>query len=222
MKHIFDVLNVIDIAQAKSTKTESRSINQLSAKLVDLLFVKMSILCRGYQEVFDDFKKLNAEKLQWTKAFSKRNITCQVQIQGAIDMLEEHIYPKPPQLGQFLEWCKLLPTNHDFLKPDVAFKVAGLINSIDSVYIHPHQPTDIVIRNTLLQLGPSKFRAMKEEDALKLFEYHYIVVCRAYLAGEVKDIPKAISEKPKSHPIDKVKNDEARNKAMAVIREMLK
>jgi len=218
MKHISSIANVTCLETARAS-TE-KPIDQLSAMLVDSIFVKMSVICRDYHAVFDNDRKINAEKLQWTMALSKRGINRKSQIQAALDMLEEYKYFKPPQLGQFLEWCQMVPKNSRLPSVHEAFRIACQMNVQYSHYHHPDQAIHTVLRHTLDQIGATKFRGMIEKVAFEQFQHFYSVACRQFIEGGLKPIPLPIAETPEPHPIDKVKSNEARLKAMEAIRGM--
>ena len=222
MKHISELTNVANFAAAKEMKDANAIIDPISAKIVDSIFVKMAVLCREYGSLFDDERKENAEKVQWAMAFSKRGITRRAQIQSGLDMLEEHKYYKPPQLGQFLEWCQQVPKNSRLPSVHEAFRIACQMNVQYSDYHHPDQTIHTVLRHTIDQIGATKFRGMTEKIAFQQFEHFYTIACRQFIEGGLKPIPLPIAEKPEPHPIDKVKSNEARLKAMEAIKGMLR
>jgi replication protein P len=221
MKHISEIANVAYIQTARDGKETQNQLDPVCVVLVDQIFIKFALLCREYDALYADKKRLNAEKVQWVRAFTKNNIRTQKQIQGGIDETERHKYGKPPQLGQFLDWCKPSPTRDGFPNTQDAFQIALLINRQFSAYSHPDSKVDTVIRHAISQIGSMNFREMTHDKAIKTFEYNYSIACRQYIEGNLQDISKALPEKPESHPIDKVKNDEARKIAMAKMRAML-
>lgn len=218
MKHIGEIAKVSCLESAREEKKEQSQLNPKCSQLVDLIFIKFALLCREYDALYADTRRENAEKLQWTLAFTKLGITTKNQIQFALDKTGLHKWGKPPQLGQFLEW--ITPSPNDVGFPDVhkAFAIAGRINVLYGDYIHPHVATDTVIKHVIDQIGATKFRSMDEKSALKLFETYYAVSCRQYIQGELKDILRTLPQTPEPHPIDKKKSDEARRKCMEELR----
>jgi len=218
MKPISELANVSCLESARERKMEGDMLDPACVKLVDAIFIKFGLLCREYDAMYADKRRENAEKVQWVRAFTKHGLKDQRQIQQGIDKTEEHKWGKPPQLGQFLEWCKNNPINNGLPHVHAAFEIAGKINQQYSSYIHPDIPTDTVIKHVLNQIGSRKFREMTEKEAFKLFENFYTVSCRQYAEGEIKDIPRALPESAQPHPVDKEKSDAARRKAMEALR----
>lgn len=82
------------------------SLNILSTKLVDIVFGKMLLNCRGFNKHYEQRELLNAEKTLWYRHFTQKNLTSEFQIQRGIDELEANPPYMPPPLGDFLKWCK--------------------------------------------------------------------------------------------------------------------
>jgi hypothetical protein len=96
-------------------------LDPLCVALVDKIFVKFALLFREYDSLYADPRRENAEKTQWVNAFMKHNIRNESQLKNAIEQTELHVYARPPQLGQFLSWCKkpikpLSDTRPDWMK----------------------------------------------------------------------------------------------------------
>lgn len=220
MKNISELANVSCINSAREKKTEHQPLDPQCARLVDALFIKFGLLCREYDALYADSKRENAEKVQWIRAFEKNNLKHQSQIQNGIDQTELHKWGKPPQLGQFLEWCQKSSENAGL--PDIyaAFNIAGQINQIYSDYTHPHVPTHTVIKHVLTQIGSIKFRGMTEKEAFKVFAHYYSVACRQYMDGLIENINLAIPKDLEPRTIDRTKSNDARLVAMEKIKKM--
>lgn len=220
MKHISELTNVSCLNEAREKTINCEILDPLCVALVNALFIKFGLLCREYDAMYADPKRENAEKVQWVRAFIKYKLKTQAQIQAGIDKTEKHKYGKPPQLGQFLEWCERTPESCGFPEILNAFKIACSINSVYGTYIHSHVPTDTVIRHAVNQIGSNQFREMSEKDAIKLFSNYYIISCRQYMDGNIKDILRSLPEKHDLHPIDREKSNEARLIAMKAMINM--
>ena len=226
MKHIDDIINVIDITQARESKYNV-VINEDSVRLVNSIFTKMSIVCRGYADFFDDEQKRDAEKLQWALAFSKRCINKKSQIQGGIDMLEEHKYYKPPQIGQFLDWCT--NTNKNYLSKEQAYKRAyDIMRDGDPIDLPLIQI--MLIRHAISESGSHFLRNNAVVKTQPVFYRNYEIAVRDFMSGKIKTIPKAIESKQEETAELTKQTDIAKNfvdvdnykKAMEKIRGMLK
>lgn len=103
MKKISDIANISCINNARE---ERIPLDPLCVSLVDKIFIKFALLFRDYDSIYADERRENAVKMQWINAFMKNNLRSQDQIENAINQTELHPYGTPPQLGQFLAWCK--------------------------------------------------------------------------------------------------------------------
>lgn len=217
MKHISQLTNVACLTTAREEKVESNTLDPVCAQLVDQVFIKFALLCREYDAMYADKRRENAEKLQWTLAFTKHNLRSKNQIQYALDQTEVHKWGKPPQLGQFLEWCRPSPEALGFPTFEQAYQASIQVNRQFSDYKHQDDRVDAVIRHAVAQIGSMTYREMKIENARKAFKSYYEIALQQFIDGELKVIPKQLPEKAEAHPADKPRNDEARKKAMASI-----
>lgn len=220
MKHISQLTNVACLTTAREEKMESTTLDPVCAQLVDQVFIKFALLCREYDAMYADKRRENAEKLQWTLAFTKHNLRSKAQIQHGIDQTEVHKWGKPPQLGQFLEWCKPSPESLGFPHFEQAYTASIQMNRQFSDYIHPDERVDTVIRHAITQIGSMSYREMKIENAKKTFKSYYDIALKQFIAGELKVIAKQLPERAESHPSDKKRTAEARQRAMDAIRGM--
>jgi len=67
-----------------------------------MIFIHFALHCRGYDALFVDEERLNAEKTIWYRAFTQKNIIFSDRVQAAIDKLQDKVFFQPPQLSQFL------------------------------------------------------------------------------------------------------------------------
>lgn len=220
MKHISDIATIACINSARDERLEKNNLDPVCTQLVDKIFIKLALLCREYDAMYADKRRENAEKLQWVLAFTKHKIKTKQQIQYALDQLDLHKWGKPPQLGQFLEWCKPKPEHFGFPGTQEAFRISGLINQSFSTYIHTHIPTDTVIKHVIDQIGPNSFRAMTEKNAFKLFESYYEIASRQFMQGDMEPIQRALTQEAPQES-SKEKSDEVRKKHMEDIRKIL-
>lgn len=219
MKHVSELVpaNLSDIREQKEAQV---ILDPLAGQLVEQIFVKIALICRGFDSFYADRNRLNAEKTQWVLAFSKLGIKTRKQIEPALNRLELHRYPNPPQLGEFLEWRKCSPQDIGLPEFEKAYQMSILINQQFSEYKPECNKTFTVIRHAINSIGTMAYREMKMDKARKMFQHAYEVACRQFMEGELKEIPKAITEKPEEHPSDKARSADARLRAMEAIRSM--
>lgn len=165
--------------------------NENSIKLVDYIFMSMMLLCRGFDELFSDQKRLEAEKNQWYMAFSARKITHASQIKTGLNKLIEYPYHKPPQLGEFLKW---ISPNHEKLG----------IPTVEQAYdqacrnSHPAQTektwAHIVVKHAWEQTGSYQLQTFPQRNSFPLFKRNYEISVQKFLDGEtLGEFQKAIS-----------------------------
>jgi len=220
MKHISQLTNIACLDVAREEKTESTMLDPMCAYLVDLVFIKFALLCREYDALYADKRRENAEKLQWTLAFAKQNLKTKPQIQYALDRIDAHKWGKPPQLGQFLEWCKPSPQDLGFPSLEESYLASITMNRQFSEYRHKDDRVDTVIRHAIYQIGSSNYREMTAENSRKIFKIYYEIALQQFIAGDLQPIPKALTTQPESHPEDKQRTDAARLKAIDTMRKM--
>jgi hypothetical protein len=219
MRQIKDVL-ADSASQNKSRVDEKIYLDPLCSHLVDQIFIKMALICRGFDAFYADRNRLNAEKMQWTLAFTKLGIRTKLQIMPALNRLELYKFPNPPQMGEFLEWRFATPQEIGLPEVGEAYRISLLINQQFSQYYCECKKTLTVIKHAINQIGSLEYREMKSDKSRKLFESNYLIACRQFMEGELKEISKALCEKPEEHPSDKKRSDDSRIKAMDAIRSM--
>jgi hypothetical protein len=219
MKSIGELTPTV-LDKARESKDEKNMLDPLSGQLVDKVFVKIALICRGFDSFYADRNRLNAEKTQWILAFTKLGLRNQSQIQPALNKLEFYRYPNPPQLGEFLEWRHCKPEDIGFPSVDEAYQMSILLNRQFSDYKIDDERVETVIRHAIRQIDSMTYRSMPIAKAKPAFEYNYTVSLRQFMEGKLEVIKKAISEKPEAHPSDKPRSDEARKSAMEAIRSM--
>jgi len=195
-------------------------INKDSAQLVEQIFVIFALLCREYDSLYSDESRESAEKILWALEFSKRKITTKAQVQHGLNKTAMHKWGKPPQLGQFLEWCSPSFEELGFPHVNEAFSISGRINRVHSNYIHEHMPTDTVINHVIDQIGSLTLREMDEKSAFTLFKNYYETSCKQFAEGQLKPIKRALMQVVTPKPVNKEKADEARRMCMEALRGM--
>jgi len=204
----------------KERDSREKILDPLCAQLVDKVFVKMALLCRGFDHFYEDRNRLNAEKTQWVLAFTKLGLRNDSQIQFALTKLESHRLPNPPQLGEFLEWIKPKPESLGFPSVDEAYNLSIRMNQQFSDFLPDDDRVATVIKHAINQIGHLTYRSMKIEAARKTFATYYEIALRQFMDGKLELIKKSLPEKPELHLSDKQRNDEARAKAMGAFRAM--
>lgn len=217
MKHIS---NIIDLAKIKQEKENMAEISSETAEVINLLFKELRSNFTAFKQAWPTQKEYVIAKKIWLKAFILAGIKNIEQINHGLNKC--YLMPNPfvPSPGQFIEWCKPNPKDFGLPSAQEAFTISCQINEQYSAYIHPHLATDTVIKNVISHIGPNIFRQMATKDAFKLFESYYEIACRNYMTGKLAPIHRALPETTESHPIDKVKSDEARKIAMDELRKL--
>ena len=194
MKQIGDLLNVGSLSVARDEKQTYTTIDPLSAKLVEYVFAKFYVLCRGTDALFADEKRLRAEKTQWQASFTREKYHCVDHIRKALLKLERHKYPNPPQLGEFLSWNESSPDDLGLLSKEQAFnRSAEFIRDGSMKGLSDDQ-------NMLIGL------AVKESDRYfmrnnpisktqPVFQRNYELIVKNYLDGKIEPIPKGLEDK---------------------------
>lgn len=194
MKHIGDVINIDNLSVAREERKNYTTIDPLSAKLVEYVFAKFYMLCRGTDTLYADPKRLLAEKTQWQANFTREGYTCVDHIRRALLKLERHRYANPPQLGEFLAWNEASPDDLGLLTKEQAFnRSAEFIREGNLKDLSPDQ-------NMLLEL------AIKESDRYfmrnnaitktqPVFFRNYEIIVRNFLEGKIQPVPKGLEDK---------------------------
>lgn len=218
MKHIS---NLIDLNKVKSQReVMDNQPTKESAEVINWLFRELRSNFTAFKQAWPGQDSYTQAKKTWLKAFMLAGINRIEQLKHGLNkcyLMEKPFVPTP---GEFIAWCKPSPQDLGLPYINDAFLIAGRMNVLYSDYVHPHVPTQTVLKHVLMQIGTQKFRAMAEKEALKLFGHYYTVACRQYADGVIQDIVPVIAEKPEPHPVDKYRNDEARKKAMEAIRSI--
>jgi hypothetical protein len=209
MKSISEITPTI-LDRARESKEERTQLDPICGQLVEKVFVKIALICRGFDSFYADRNRLNAEKTQWVLAFTKLELRNQSQIQPALNKLEFYRFPNPPQLGEFLEWRHCQPEDIGFPSVDEAYQMSIRLNRQFSDYKIDDSRVETVIRHAINQIDSLTYRSMPIGKARPAFEYNYKVALRQFMEGKLEVIKKAIAEKPEPHPIDKVKSDASR------------
>lgn len=217
MRHISEVIN---LSAVREDKSEQSHLDPVVSQIVDKVFVKMALICRGFDAFYSDRNRLNAEKTQWILAFSKNGLRIKEKIEPALKRLETYKFPNPPQLGEFIAWCT--PKPEDIGLPDIptAYSISIAMNTQFSTFKPECQKTYSVLRHVLDQIGSFAYRSMTADQAFKAFESYYKIACNQFMEGKLQEIPKAIPENPVDNPDDRERSNAARLKAMEAIRNM--
>lgn len=194
MKHIGDLINVDNLSIAREEKVERITIDPLSVRLVEYVFAKFFLVCRGCDELYADTKRLKAEKSLWQAAFSRRNYTIIDHIRKALLKFEKYNYRNPPQLGEFLRWNESSPDDLGLMSKEQAYNKAF-------VMMRDGDPQDlsadqIMLIRKAIQESDSHF--LKNNSQFKtqpVFYRNYEILVRDFLAGKIQPVLKGIEDK---------------------------
>ena len=168
-------------------------------KLVDYIFANFAILCRGFDELYTDIRRLETEKKIWVSSFARQNITYIAQIKAGIIKLESHTYYKPPQLGEFVKWCNPSAQTAGLLSPDKAYMRSH-------EFLRGESPNDLseiqimLIKHAITESDPYFLKTNSREKAEPLFKRNYEITVRDHLEDNLRPIPKAIEAPDNSDP----------------------
>lgn len=196
MKQISEFLDIENISVAREKKESGSRINPLCVKLVDYVFAKFFLLCRGADELFSDEKRTLAEKTQWQTTFTREGLTSVEHIRKALLRLEKYQYPRPPQLGEFLKWNEQSLEDFGLIPKEQAYhKACDFMREGDHLGLSISQAE--VIDHAIKQTGRFDLRNKPESQIRSVFERNYEIAVRQFIAGELAPIPKAIQDKHK-------------------------
>lgn len=220
MKKIVTLIDLNTLNKPKEAQGEvlEDEISKDTAHVVNVLFNELKSIFPAFRQAWPTNEDLGRAKISWVKAFQAVKLCRIGQLRRGIEKCRLSGRPFAPSVGEFIEWCKLSPEDLGLPHLHEAFVIAGRMNVLYGDYIHDNIATHTVLKHVLARIGSQKFREMNERDAIKVFTHYYTVACRQYAEGEIKPLAIAIAEKPEPHPVDKVKTDEARKKAMDAIR----
>lgn len=194
MKQIGDLINVDNISVAREEKKNYSTIDPMAVKLVEYVFAKFYIHCRGTDTLFADEKRKQAEKTQWQSIFTREGYTSVDHIRKAILKLERHRFPNPPQIGEFLAWNEATPDDLGLLTKEQAFNRSG-------EFIREGKLNDLSEdQNMLLEhaIRESDRYFMRNNPMSKtqpVFYRNYEIALRDFMNGKLKSIPKGLEDK---------------------------
>ncbi len=212
-KHI----SKIDALSSIGSEPEPERINSLSCSIVDKIFAMFFALCRGFDKLYAEKSRLQAEKQIWFIYFTQHGITTLKQVEFGINKLQASTYNLPPSLGQFISWCT--PTNEELGLPDTdqAYKEACLNSHFG---VKEKNWTHKLVRHAWKLTGAYFLSTSARSVSFPVFERNYEIAIREWRQGKQIDeieIPLAITEKK-----EKKRSEEVRKKAMAEIMAKLK
>ncbi len=217
MNHIS---NLIDLTKIKQEKESMNQPSKESAEVINWLFKELRSNFTAFKQAWPDDEAQRTAKKTWLKAFMLAGINRIEQLQYALNkcyLMEKPFVPSP---GEFIAWCKPSPQDLGFPVTEQAYKISIEMNIKYSDYKHPDDRIDTIIRHAIKQIGTISYREMKTDTAQKIFKTYYDISLKQFLDGELKIIPKTLTQRPEPHPSDKERSDAARNKALEAIRGM--
>lgn len=217
MKHI---ANLIDLSKLKEPMKNNR-VNVISddtAHVVNILFRELKAIFPAFRQAWPSDEEFNRAKLNWVKAFQAVGLNRIEQIRFGVEKCRLSGRPFAPSVGEFIQWCKRSPVDIGLPEFEKAYQMSIKINQQFSEYMPDCNKAYTVIKHAINSIGSMNYREMNIDKARKMFEYAYDVSCRQFMDGELKEIAKAITERPHEHSSDKERSDDARLKALEAIR----
>lgn len=218
MMHVSNLLDLSKIKKERQSYLESDLIAEETAEVINWLFSELRSNFTAFKQAWPDNESQRKAKKTWIKAFVLAGIRKIEQLQHGINhcyLLESPFVCSP---GQFIAWCKPTAEELGFPSFEEAYRISIKINEQFSDYKHPDDRVQSVIKHAISQLGTASYRAMTEDKSRVAFKTNYDVAIKQFLDGELKIIPKSITDKPQPHPSDKQRSDEARLKCMEELR----
>jgi hypothetical protein len=160
---------------------------------IHLLFEKLLLIFPAYERAWPDQKMFDDAKDLWIRAFKLSKINTTEQLQYGIGKCIASESDFVPSIGKFISWCK--PSAKDLGFPNVAeaFIISRAMNAQFSQYVHKESHVDAVIRHAIEAITPFTYRQMSQEEALRAFETYYNIAVSQYMEGNLKPIPKAVT-----------------------------
>jgi len=169
-------------------------LNEFSVRLVEFVFAKFYLLCRGSDALFADEDRLKAEKTLWYAAFTRDNLRHPDQIQKAMRSLERHKFHKPPQLGEFLSWNEPTLADYDLLPKEQAYNRAyQLMRDGDIAGMSDSQL--VVLEHTIRESDRHFLKTNNMNKTQPVFYRNYEIAVRDFMGGNLKSIAKGIEDK---------------------------
>jgi hypothetical protein len=190
---------------------------------VDFVFGKLMLICRGFDALYSDMRRLKAEKTQWSLAFSHKKIYEMSQIKHALNKLIDYKYPNPPQIGEFLSWCNPNPQDLGLPSVDEAFEQAC---KRASPYNKDFKFTHNVVYHAYSMMSSYDYVNLPRATTFPIFARNYEITVRMFVNNEpLKKIPIAITHDKELARQKKVVNSKfdkpGRSAAMLAMRSML-
>lgn len=186
------IKNLVDLNKFKENQKEKSSIDEKTRELIKFLFKELKDIfyeAPNRWKTQEDF--LNAKR-QWFTAFIENNINTIEQLTHGLKQCRARNSNFIPIVGQFISWCKPTADDLGLLHPFLAYGAAIKLNS---PYGTPDTMTKIqemIIRHAIGNTGSYELKTLPESKSRPIFERNYDIAIKQYLAGELKEIPKAI------------------------------
>jgi len=219
MMHVSNLIDLSDIKQNKEQEDQDPRTKE-TASVINWLFTELRGNFPAFKQAWPDSDHQRQAKKIWLKAFMLAGITKVEQLKHALNkclLMEKPFVPSP---GEFISWCSPKPSDVGLPDLQSAYDISIKMNSQFSQYAPDCKKAHTVIKHVVDQIGSFNYRSMKAQEAFKTFESYYQIACQQFIDGKLKEITKAIPEKPQDHPSDKIRSNEARIKAMEEIRSM--
>lgn len=195
MKHVSNLINIDNYKKDTEDKHGNSSAEPQdgAGRLVDYVFSKFYVICRGFNKHYEDFNRLRLEKAQWIDAFTRLKYFKIIHVQHALEKLDKYQHPIPPQLGVFLSWNDPSANNHGFLSKQQAY-----VRAFELMRNYSHEPSDLsqeqilIIRHAISQTGHFEMRSLPEKSSRPLFEHMYETAINDFISGKLKPIPKQV------------------------------
>ena len=194
MKRIDNIVDISNFTAEREIKADEDCINPNSARLVEIVFMKMMALCRGFDSYYKDTRKLQLERKQWAQTFSREGLTEHSQIRLGLQRLENYKYPNPPQLGEFLSWCNPTLEELGLMPAEQAYQVAAKMNAQFGEVPELSMAQLEIIRYAIENTGKYELRNKPMTKTYPIFQRNYEIAIRNYIKGTFDPIPKALPD----------------------------
>ncbi|OOF77879.1 replication protein P [Rodentibacter caecimuris] len=195
---------------------EKSDVSGNAVKLIDRMFTRLKSLFPAWKQAFDSVETYNETKQIWLEELLKADLVTPSALKRGLDRAAGSESPFFPSVGQFIAWCREdyhalgLSNEEELFKRYKSFLGYARFNQAEFDY---RSNVEYWLLKTLYEACRKK----SEEDTLKFIPKLLDEAAKKVRSNfAFEDIPKMIPPKPSFY--DKARADQARERAMAIIR----
>ena len=116
MQHISKLTNVKQNLSSASTITSGKATQDDKA-FINQLFLELAGIFPAWKQAFDGDEGVRAAKRNWMLGLIDQKITKLEQVEAGLSYARKQTTPFLPSVGQFIEWCKTIEIEPDYVSP---------------------------------------------------------------------------------------------------------